>query len=83
MGRGGFILLPSRVAAIQNTNCIQSKFQQFIEIPEDFIDDLKSLLHMADQYLMEDLKDVSFQVKSVPSSSLTMLAQLKMKSWLG
>ena len=38
-------------------------FMYGIEIPEDFSDDLKSLLHMADQYLMEDLKDaVSFHI---------------------
>ena len=38
-------------------------FMYGIEIPEDFSDGLKSLLHMADQYLMEDLKDaVSFHI---------------------
>ena len=40
-------------------------FMYGIEIPEDFNkrDDLKSLLHMADQYLMEDLKvAVSFRI---------------------
>ena len=36
-------------------------FMYGIEIPEDFNnrDDLKSLLHLADLYLMEDLKDVA------------------------
>ena len=40
-------------------------FMYGIEIPEDFnnSDNLKSLLHMADQYLMEDLKDaVGFRI---------------------
>ena len=40
-------------------------FMYGIEIPEDFnnTDDLKSLLHMADQYLMEGLKDaVGFRI---------------------
>ena len=41
-------------------------FMYGIEIPEDFnnsSDELKSLLHMADQYLMEGLKDaVSFRI---------------------
>ena len=34
-------------------------FMYGIDIPEDFkgVDDLKSLLHLADFYLMEDLKD--------------------------
>ena len=34
-------------------------FMYGIDIPEDFKDlnDLKSLLHLADLYLMEDLKD--------------------------
>ena len=32
-------------------------FMYGIEIPQHFNDDLTSLLHMADQYLMEDLKD--------------------------
>ena len=38
-------------------------FMYGIEIPQHFSDDLASLLHMADQYLMEDLKDaVSFRI---------------------
>ena len=32
-------------------------FMYGIDIPEDFKGDLKSLLHLADLYLMEDLKD--------------------------